>query len=149
MTPFRAAAAILAAAAVAFACAAASAAAPSRAELEAANERLVRAFLAKASPRLDHLREFLADDVTFQYEANRIQGRDALIARTAQQMAMVDRYGMEPVRIAVVGNTVLNDRVDVATLKDGSPVRLKVTSVFLIRDGKIAEWREYPQPEVD
>jgi limonene-1,2-epoxide hydrolase len=126
--------------------AAAGAAAETRTEHEAANAALVRAFLNEASTRLDHLRRFLAEDAVFQYEAARIAGRDALIAQTAQKMQAVASYGVDVGRIAVVGDTVLNERFDNATMKDGQKVRLQVTSVFLIRDGKIAEWREYPQP---
>lgn len=133
-------------AATVFAAMATTAAAQTRAELEAANERLVRDFLGQASTGLDYLRRFLAEDATFQYEDTRIAGREALINQTSRKMASVDHYEMEPVRLAVVGDTVLNERIDKATLKDGQTVRLTVTSVFLIRNGKIAEWREYPQP---
>lgn len=125
---------------------AASAQAQSLADIEAANERLVRDFFAEASTDLDYIRDFLAEDAVFQYEDTRVEGRDAFIARAEPKMAAVSSYRIEPVRFAVVGNTVLNERIDVATLQNGQEIRLTVASVFLIADGKIAEWREYPSP---
>lgn len=134
----------LIAAAVASAIAAGARAQPVAA-LEAANEQLVRAFLGEASADLGHLR-FLADDVTFQYEDTRIEGRQPLVDQYARKMSAASSYDVEILRLSVVGNTVLNERLDIATMKDGQQVRLNVTSVFLIEDGRIAEWREYPAP---
>lgn len=120
--------------------------AQSQTDIEAANERLVRAFLAQASVDLRHYRAFLSDNVIYQYEGSRIEGQSALIDKALGKMSPVRTYVAEPGRISVVGNTVLNDRVDVFTMKDGEQVRLRVASVFLVAKGKIAEWREYPQP---
>lgn len=114
------------------------------ADIEAANEQLVRDFFAAASTDLDHVRTFLAEDAVFQYEDTRLDSRDAYIARAEPKMAGVESYAAEPVRTVVVGNTVLNERVDIATLSDGQEIRLPVVSVFLVADGKIAEWREFP-----
>lgn len=117
------------------------------ADIEAANERLVRDFFAAASADAGFYRAFLAEDVTFQYENNRVEGLDAFVARAAPKLASVSGYAIEPLRFAVAGNTVMNERVDIAALEDGQEIRLNVASVFLIADGKIAEWREYPLPD--
>jgi limonene-1,2-epoxide hydrolase len=119
----------------------------SLADREAANEQLVRNFFSEASTDLDHIRDFLAEDVTFRYEDILLEGLDAYIAQAAPKMAAVSSYAIEPLRFAVIGDTVMNERVDIATLADGREIRLNVASVFLIADGKIAEWREYPLPD--
>jgi limonene-1,2-epoxide hydrolase len=46
----------------------------------------------------------------------------------------------------VVGDIVLNERVDVAVMKDGQERRWHVSGVMRIAGGKIAEWRDYPLP---
>jgi limonene-1,2-epoxide hydrolase len=116
------------------------------AEIESANEALVRAFIAATSVDLRHYRGYLAENVTFQYEATRIEGRDALIAQATRKMSSLKAYKAEVLRLSVVGDTVLNERADMAMLNDGQQIRLIVTSVFVIAGGKIVEWREYPRP---
>jgi limonene-1,2-epoxide hydrolase len=116
------------------------------AEVEAANEALVRAFIVATSVDLRHYRDYLAHNVTFQYEGTRIEGRDALIAQAARKMSPLKAYKAEVLRLSVVGDTVLNERADMATLNDGQQIRLIVTSVFLVAGGRIVEWREYPRP---
>jgi limonene-1,2-epoxide hydrolase len=116
------------------------------AEVESANEALVRAFIAATSVDLRHYRDYLADNVTFQYEGTRIEGRDVLIAQAARKMSALKAYKAEVLRLSVVGDTVLNERADLATLNDGQQIRLVVTSVFVIAGDKIVEWREYPLP---
>lgn len=127
----------------------------SSADIEAANEQLARSFFAEASNAdLDdaddlgaYYRRFLADDVTYQYLDNRIAGLEDYIARAAPKLAAVRSYAIEPDRLVVMGNTVLSERTDSAVFDDGQEFQARVTSVFLIADGKIAEWREYPPLE--
>jgi limonene-1,2-epoxide hydrolase len=126
--------------------------AQSLADIEAANEQLVRAFFATAAtvdfdnPDPAYLRTYLAEDFAYRYEDVRIEGLDTYIAQQLPQMSSVESYDVDLRRIAVIGNTVLNERVDVATLKDGQQHRWTVSSVILVSDGKIAEWRDYPLP---
>lgn len=41
------------------------------------------------------------------------------------------------------GNVVLNERTDHLTLGDAPTVSLPVMGTFVLRDGKIAQWRDY------
>ena len=41
------------------------------------------------------------------------------------------------------GNLVMNERIDVMRRAEGAPIRLPVTGVFEIEDGKIKAWRDY------
>ena len=43
----------------------------------------------------------------------------------------------------VVGNVVMNERVDFVELKGGKKAALPVMGSFYIQDGKIAIWRDY------
>ncbi|HJN92190.1 MAG TPA: limonene-1,2-epoxide hydrolase family protein [Dehalococcoidia bacterium] len=50
--------------------------------------------------------------------------------------------GWEVVHQAVVGDTVINERIDRFEV-GGQSVELPVCGVFEVRDGKIAAWRDY------
>jgi limonene-1,2-epoxide hydrolase len=52
---------------------------------------------------------------------------------------------IETLHIASAGNVVFTERVDYLILNDGSrpPVPLPVTGVMEMREGKIAQWRDY------
>jgi limonene-1,2-epoxide hydrolase len=101
------------------------------------------------NPDAGDLRAFLAGDIAYQYEDLRIEGLDASIARAAPKLSAVSGYDVDLGRLAVIENTVLNERVDIATLPDGQQIRLSVASVLRIADGKIAEWREHSLPAID
>lgn len=126
--------------------------AQSLADIEAVNERLVRDFFAAASsvdfdkPDPTYLHDYLSDGFIYQYGDLRIEGLETYIAQQTPQLALVASASAEITRLAVIGDTVLHERFDVAILKSGQQHRWQVSSVILISDGKIAEWRDYPLP---
>lgn len=132
----------------------AAAGAQSLGEIEAANEQVVRAFFASAgtvdfdNPDPAYLYDYLTEDFSYQYEALRIEGLETFIAQQQPNMALVRSAVSDLRRIVVMGNTVLNERVDLATTKDGQERRWHVSSVMRLEGGKIAEWRDYPMPDV-
>ena len=69
-------------------------------------------------------------------------GRAAIATQLGGMKAMMLSAGWEVVHQAATGDTVMNERVDRFTM-NGKAVAVRVAGVFVLRDGKIAEWRDY------
>ena len=113
------------------------------AELTAANDALVRGFIAAWERRdTDHIAAaFAPDGVYHSMPLTPIVGREAIRAWVASF------EGKPPGRLEVLHQVasprvVLQERLDRITL-NGQPVVLPIAGVFELADGLITAWREY------
>ena len=72
-----------------------------------------------------------------------VQGREAIKQFIAGFTAGFAGIDFEVQRQVSDGNLVMNERIDVMRRAKGEPIRLPVTGVFEIEDGKIKAWRDY------
>ncbi len=118
-------------------------------EIEKANEKVVNDFCA-AFDTLDQekLLSFFADDIVFRMLDNTpfIEGIDALREGFAAFLAPAKSAHFEMIRSQVLGNIVLNERIDHFDMGERKSA-FHVTGVFLVKNGKIVEWRDYMVPK--
>jgi limonene-1,2-epoxide hydrolase len=105
---------------------------------------VVGAFLAAFDARdLDRALSYVTDDVEYDnVPVGAVHGPDGmrsvltpLFERTTQMECVVHHQAAE-------GDVVMNDRTDRLEFGDRS-VEARIAAVFVVRDGKIALWREY------
>ncbi|WP_322751275.1 MULTISPECIES: limonene-1,2-epoxide hydrolase family protein [unclassified Frankia] len=107
--------------------------------------RIVREFcdlMAKRDPAL--LRPFLAGDAVYQNTGMPAAvGAAAVLDDLAGQFAMFpDAYEYKMINMAVDGDVVLTERLDMIRTPDG--VRgVPVMGTFVVRDGVITRWTDY------
>lgn len=107
--------------------------------------RIVREFcglMAKRDPAL--LRPFLAEDVVYQNTGlPAFVGAAAVLDNLAAQFARFpDSYAYEVINLAVDGDVVLTERLDMIRAPDG--VRgVPVMGTFVVRGGMINRWTDY------
>ncbi|MDO8389893.1 MAG: limonene-1,2-epoxide hydrolase family protein [Actinomycetota bacterium] len=107
---------------------------------------LVQEFCDRMAHRdAEALRGFLADDAIYQNVGMPASvGVDAIIANLAGQIGMFpDSYAYEMKNIAANGDVVLTERLDYVNVPGGKPVGVPVMGTFVVRNGKIARWRDY------
>jgi len=93
---------------------------------------------------LTPLLEFFTDDAVYHnIPMEPVTGVEGIRGTVAGFGAIVDSIEFRVLNIAVAGNVVLTERVDVFTLPDGRALELPVMGTFEVRDGKIAAWRDY------
>jgi limonene-1,2-epoxide hydrolase len=81
------------------------------------------------------------DNVPMKSPAN---GRAAIREMTQGFLKDMSGFGVKIIRTVHVGNTVFNERVDTAKMKNGKTADIPVAGVFEFNDaGKIAMWRDY------
>lgn len=117
---------------------------------EKENVRLVTEFCESwATMDVDKIAGYLADDVTFRMidTAPFVEGKTAMIEGIKQFLAERSDARFELLRSDAIGNVVINERIDHFERKDGSDA-FHVTGFFLVKDGKIAEWRDYMMPRL-
>ncbi len=117
-------------------------------EIEKANEKVVNDFCAAwESLDSDKLGSFLADDATFRMIEGRprVEGREAIVGGIKGFLANAKSARFEMIRSTVMGNTVLNERIDHFDMGDNQ-MAFHITGFFLVKDGKIAEWQDYTWP---
>jgi limonene-1,2-epoxide hydrolase len=85
---------------------------------------------------------FTEDGVLHSMMIDPIKGREAIRPRIKFLVDNASHMKIEPRNIATVGNTVFLERTDSFTFK-GHSGSVPVVGVLDIRDGKVAEWREY------
>ena len=137
-------------AAVAFAAPRDASAAPLN-QVEKANEKVVNEFCAAWATRdADKIGSFLAKDATFRMieTSPPTKGREKIMAGIKEFLAKAKSARFEVLRSCVMGNTVLNDRVDHFELEDRK-LSFHISGFFLVVDGKIKEWQDYSWPKVD
>jgi limonene-1,2-epoxide hydrolase len=105
---------------------------------------VVGAFIAAIEARdLDKALTYVTDDVEYDnVPMNAVQGPEGI--RTVLGPFMERATGVEFVvhHQAAEGDVVMNERTDRFELK-GRWIEAKVAGLFVVRDGKIALWRDY------
>ena len=106
---------------------------------------LVTEFCKKwSTPDPDELAGYFTEDgVYHNIPMNAVTGREAIKQFIAGFTAGLAGIDFEVQRQVSDGNLVMNERIDVMRRADGEPIRLPVTGVFEIEDGKIKAWRDY------
>ena len=104
----------------------------------------VNAFMTAAAKRnYDAALQLLTDDVEYQnMPIAAVKGREAVKEQLEALLAMGTDSEWKVLREVADGNVVMNERVDRFQL-GGKWVELPVMGVFMLRDGLIAEWRDY------
>lgn len=104
----------------------------------------VNAFMAAAAKRdYDTALPLLADDVVYQnMPIAAVTGREAVKEQLEALLAMGTDSEWKVLRELADGDVVMNERVDSFAI-DGKRADLPVMGVFVLRDGLIAEWRDY------
>lgn len=111
---------------------------------EKANVDLVTRFCESFATRdMDKIHAFLSPDLVYRITdtAPAVKGAEAL----ARIRAYVERSSSIEFKILdswVRGSVVVNERVDTFVRPEGK-VAYHLTGVFLVKDGKIAEWADY------
>lgn len=117
-------------------------------EIEKANEKVVNDFCAAwETLDLDKLGSFLADDAVFRMieSTPRIEGREAIIDGIKGFLATAKSARFEMLRSTVIGNTVLNERIDHFDMGERK-MDFHISGFFLVKEGKIVEWQDYTWP---
>ena len=92
---------------------------------------------------VDQIVDYFADDAIYHnIPVDPAVGRDAIKAMFAMFTTGVERIEFRVLNIAAVGDTVLTERLDVFVLPNVT-IELPVMGTFVVRDGKIAKWRDY------
>ena len=104
----------------------------------------VNRFLAAAAKRdYDTALPLLTEDVVYQnMPIPAVTGRDAVKDTLEMLLAMGTDSEWKVLRELADGDVVMNERVDSFVI-DGKKAELPVMGVFVLRDGLIAEWRDY------
>lgn len=101
---------------------------------------MIAAWEARDGDRIADM--FTEDGVLHSMMIAPIKGREAIRPRMKFLVDNASDMKLTPRTIAVTGNTVFLERVDSFTFK-GNKGAVPVVGVLEIRDGKVAEWREY------
>ncbi len=91
-------------------------------------------------------REWFTEDAIYENRCDKgptVQGPDEIYAILDAYRDMCDHFEGKLLNIVEEGDIVLLEREELTFLKDGSSVMVPVMDSFLMRDGKIAVWREY------
>jgi limonene-1,2-epoxide hydrolase len=104
----------------------------------------VNAFLVAAAKRdYDTALPLLTDDVEYQnMPITPVKGREAVKEQLEALLAMGGDSEWKVLREVADGDVVMNERVDRFEI-NGKWADLPVMGVFVLRDGLIAEWRDY------
>lgn len=124
-----------------------------RAELsdtEQANLDLVNA-MCRDIEELDMtaMTDYFSENIEFQLFDGQplIKGREPFLAMGAQFMGVYERAEFIIHRSHVLGKLVINERTDNFYAKEGGQNQsFHVTGFFVVRDGKIHEWKDYLLP---
>lgn len=105
---------------------------------------LVRSFCATwATGDVDALVAFFADDAVYHnIPVAPVVGPDAIRATIEGFTAGVGSIEFRLDAVAGDGDTVLTERLDIFEFPNGR-IELPVMGTFVVRDGKIAAWRDY------
>lgn len=111
---------------------------------EKSNLDLVTRFCqAFATRDMAKISEFLAPDVVYRITdtAPAVKGPEA-IARIKNYVERSTAIDFKILDSWVRGSVVVNERIDAFTRADGN-VAYHLTGVFVVKNGKIAEWSDY------
>ncbi len=109
-------------------------------------DSVIAAFMAEfANPHPDVdvlLGYFAADAVYHNMPTQPAVGLEAIRQTLSGFVTRMESGGWEVLNQLSAGDLVMNERVDRFRLP-GKEIALPVAGVFRVRDGKIAEWRDY------
>ena len=108
------------------------------------NERIVRQFIAAWSRlNCDELVEYFTEDgVYHNMPTQPVAGRENLRKFIGSFLANWDKTEWDIRNLLAQGDIVMVERLD-RTIAAGKPVNLPCFGIFEMRNGKIAEWRDY------
>ena len=127
-------------------------AAPDNSALETANETLVNNFCRDWSLQdVEKLRPYLAEDLLYQIAPGQplIESRDQFEQQMGAWLKGLESVHWEILRSHVIGQVVMNERIDYFNAPDGSQspsMRFHIVGHFLIEDGIIKVWKDWPIP---
>jgi limonene-1,2-epoxide hydrolase len=117
-------------------------------ERETLNDGLIRAFIDTfASRDAELLAPYFTDDITFEnYGDAPVHGRRAVVDVWAGVFTAFAEVRFETLSQAVNGDLVFAEQVHGLALPDGALAPIKNMAVYELRDGQIAAWRDYTNP---
>jgi limonene-1,2-epoxide hydrolase len=123
-----------------------------QAALEKANDALIANFVKDYATRdADVLSRYVADDIVYQITTGmpEVVGIEAFRKHNDNMFKGLDKVDWINLRQFAIGQIVINDRIDEFYPYPGSKtprMRFRVAGYFLIEDGKIKVWRDFPYP---
>ncbi|MFD8073364.1 nuclear transport factor 2 family protein [Streptomyces sp. NPDC059718] len=113
------------------------------------HDTLVRTFVEAFNTKdPDRLLPFLHADVVFRnYGDDEIRGRDALLEMWRNVFGTFEQVRFETVHQAVNGDIVIAEQVHGLALPGGPLAPVMNMAVYEVRDGRIAAWRDYTNPD--
>lgn len=112
---------------------------------EAANVKVVNAFLDATKPKdMSKVTAYLASDCVYRMTETSPpdKGYDAIVARLKQFVDNADAIDFKILSTYAAGPIVINHRVDKFTSKT-NPLLFEGVGVFFLQGGKIKEWTDY------
>lgn len=92
---------------------------------------------------LDRIMAHFTDDAVYENVGmGEFVGADAIRGAIEGFLAM-GAFHFETLRQVVDGDVVMNERVDTISMADGNEIAIRLMGVFVLRDGLVAEWRDY------
>lgn len=123
-----------------------------QAALERGNDKLVADFVRDYSKRdAAVLGEYVSDDIVYQITTGMpdVVGREAFFKHNDNMLKGLSKVEWINLRQHVIGQVVINDRIDEFYPFPGSKIprmRFRVAGYFLVADNKIKVWRDFPYP---
>lgn len=110
----------------------------------ATNELIVRSFLETWKTfDLDAVMDYFADNAVYQnLPLPPAQGKSQIRSQLKIILNGVSKFEVDFLNVATQGNVVLTERID-HFVSRGLKIRIPVSGTFIIKDRKIAEWRDY------
>jgi limonene-1,2-epoxide hydrolase len=117
-------------------------------ERETLNDDVVRAFIDTfASRDAELLGPYFTDDVTFEnYGDGPVRGCRAVVDVWAGVFTAFSEVRFETLSQAVSGDLVFAEQVHGLALPGGALAPIKNVAIYEMRDGQIAAWRDYTNP---
>jgi limonene-1,2-epoxide hydrolase len=124
---------------------------PSLSPIEAEHAKIVTEFCgAWSTLDAEKIASFVADKVIYQVIDNvpLVRGKEGLIKFITPFLAKMQKAEWEILRTHAIGHLVINERIDHFYSKAGKDdAHFEVSGLFLVREGKIVEWKDYRMPK--
>jgi limonene-1,2-epoxide hydrolase len=116
---------------------------------EVRNAALIREFIETFEKKDSALLgPYFAEDIVFEnYGDPEIRGRDQLIAMWANVFSNFAQVKFETINQAASGDLVIAEQIHGLGLSGKQLAPIRNLAVYEIRDGKIAAWRDYTNPQ--
>ena len=102
-----------------------------------------------SSHDVNKIAEFVAEDIVYQFIDGMplIKGKEAFVKFVAEYLEVQQRVEWVFRDNYAIGNIVINQRVYRFYSKSGKcDTHFKVVGLFILKDGKISEWKDYRLP---